>query len=129
MQDEIMKSYRRLGENVRNFRMVKRMSQSKLATIAHVSPAYISQIERMDLTKGITCTAIIKIAQALEIPACILMAEKACPDYQKNLSDLAIQSFQEEQTGIVPVTSKRKHNQKNRQVRDGLQEQTSGQDG
>lgn len=125
MQDEIMKSYRRLGENVRNFRMVKRMSQSKLATIAHVSPAYISQIERMDLTKGITCTAIIKIAQALEIPACILMAEKACPDYQKNLSDLAIQSFQEEQSKIVPVTSRRKQNQTNPKLQDELQEQSN----
>lgn len=120
-----MKSYRRLGENVRNFRMVKRMSQSKLATIAHVSPAYISQIERMDLTKGITCTAIIKIAQALEIPACILMAEKACPDYQKNLSDLAIQSFQEEQSKIVPVTSRRKQNQTNPKLQDELQEQSN----
>lgn len=125
VQDEIMKSYRRLGENVRNFRMVKRMSQSKLATIAHVSPAYISQIERMDLTKGITCTAIIKIAQALEIPACILMAEQACPDYQKNLSDLAIQSFQEEPSKIVPVTSRRKQNQTNPNLQDELQEQSN----
>ena len=129
MQDEIIKSYRRLGENVRNFRMVKRMSQSKLATIAHGSPAYISQIERMDLTKGVTCTAIIKIAQALEIPVCILMAEKACPDYQKTLSNFAVQSFQEEQTATVPVPSKRKQKTKSRNLQDELQEQTNERDG
>ena len=128
MQDEIAQCYRRLGENVRNFRMVKRMSQSKLATIAHVSPAYISQIERMDLTKGITFTTIIRIAQALEIPPCILMTEKACADYQKYLSDLAIQVLQEEKTARVAVTSRRKQKQDDNSMKDIRWEQMDEQE-
>lgn len=75
------KTYQTIGKNIYKFRVLKQLSQAKLAEKSNVSAAYISQIECSRLHKGITCTAVMKIAEALQVPTCILLAEEACPKY------------------------------------------------
>ena len=75
------KIYQTIGRNVYKFRVLKQLSQARLAEKSNVSAAYISQIECSRLHKGITCTAVMKIAEALQVPTCILLAEEACPKY------------------------------------------------
>lgn len=75
------KVYQTIGRNIHKFRVLKHLSQSRLAEKSNVSAAYISQIECSRLHKGITCTAVIKIAEALEVPTCVLFAEETCPKY------------------------------------------------
>ena len=75
--------YRIIGRNIYRFRMLKRLSQAQLAEKSNVSAAYISQIECARLHKGITCTVLIKIAEALRVPACILLAEETCPKFSQ----------------------------------------------
>lgn len=80
--------YRIIGRNIYKFRVLKQLSQAKLAERSNVSAAYISQIECTRLHKGITCTAIIKIAEALQVPACVLLAEETCPKYLQCLETI-----------------------------------------
>ena len=75
------KTYQTIGRNVYKFRVLKQLSQARLAEKSNVSAAYISQIECSRLHKGISCTAVMKIAEALQVPTCILLAEEACPKY------------------------------------------------
>ena len=75
------KTYQTIGKNIYKFRVLKQLSQARLAEKSNVSAAYISQIECSRLHKGITCTAVMKIAEALQVPTCILLAEEACPKY------------------------------------------------
>ena len=75
------KLYKIIGQNIYRFRVLEHLSQLKLAEKSNVSAAYISQIECSRLHKGITCTAVMKIAEALQVPACVLLAEEACPKY------------------------------------------------
>ena len=73
--------YKMIGQNIYRFRVLEHLSQSRLAEKSNISTAYISQIECSRLHKGITCTAVIKIAEALQVPACVLLAEETCPKY------------------------------------------------
>lgn len=75
------KLYQTIGRNIYKFRVLKQLSQARLAEKSNVSAAYISQIEGARLHKGVTCTAVIKIAAALQVPACTLLAEELCPKY------------------------------------------------
>ena len=88
------KLYQTIGRNIYKFRVLKQLSQAKLAERSNVSAAYISQIECARLHKGITCTAIIKIAEALQVPTCVLLAEETCPKYLQCFE--AINFFEEE---------------------------------
>ena len=90
MQTLLEKSYRIIGDNVYRFRMLQHMTQEQLAERSHVSGSYISQIERANLHKGITCTAMIQIADSLNVPACILMALEPCQNYLDCLSHAAM---------------------------------------
>ena len=81
MKEIIEKIYQKLGENIYLFRVLERLSQVQLAEKSQVSATYISQIEGFRLHKGITCTAIINIAEALDIPPCILFLQEQCPKY------------------------------------------------
>ena len=83
-------SYRTIGDNVYRFRVLQHMTQEELAESSNVSGAYISQIERANLHKGITCTAMINIARALGVPVCVLMSEKPCQHYLDHLSTAAL---------------------------------------
>lgn len=92
METLVEKYYERIGNNVYQFRTTKRMTQYELAEESKVSGAYISQIERADLHKGVTCTAIFQIAAALNIAPCVLLAEEPCPKYADCLSHIALMS-------------------------------------
>lgn len=77
--------YRLIGRNIYKFRVLAQMSQARLAEKANISAAYISQIECARLHKGVTCTSVIKIAESLNVPPCVLLAEEACPKYSQCL--------------------------------------------
>ena len=81
MKESTAKIYQKIGENVYRFRVLERMSQAQLAEKSQVSAAYVSQIEGFRLHKGITCTAIISISEALNIPTCVLLAKEPCSKY------------------------------------------------
>ena len=81
MKESTEKIYQKIGENVYRFRVLERMSQAQLAEKSQVSAAYVSQIEGFRLHKGITCTAIINIAEALNVPTCVLLAQEPCSKY------------------------------------------------
>lgn len=87
MQDEFRINYCNIGKNIRCFRLWKRMTQEELAERAAVSIGFISKIERADLTNGFSCTTVLKIAKALQIPPCVLFNEGACLEYIKCLGD------------------------------------------
>ena len=59
---EILK---RIGERIRLIRIQKGLSQSKLARIAHVSPSYLSEIERG--LKNVSCIVLFRVIDKLEI--------------------------------------------------------------
>lgn len=81
MKKSTEKIYQKIGENVYRFRVLERMSQAQLAEKSQVSAAYVSQIEGFRLHKGITCTAMINIAEALNVPTCVLLAQEPCSKY------------------------------------------------
>lgn len=81
LEQFVEQAYQNLGNNVYRFRVLEQLSQAKLAEKAHVSSSYISQIECFHLHKGITCTAIVKIAETLKVPLCVLFAEEPCQKY------------------------------------------------
>lgn len=88
MENLIAKTYKSIGANIRRFRVIEQLTQEKLAAKSKLTGTYISQIERADLYKGMTCTAMIQIAHALEIPPCILMSEKPCQNYLECLGKI-----------------------------------------
>lgn len=77
--------YQTIANNVYKFRVLEHLSQSQLAEKSHISAAYVSQIEGFRLHKGITCTAMISIAEALGVPTCVLLAQESCPKYMQCL--------------------------------------------
>jgi len=74
-------NYKKMGDNVRRFRVLQRMTQDTLAEKCLLSAPYISQIERADLYKGVTYQTILQLAYALGVPACILVAGSPCQKY------------------------------------------------
>ena len=91
MENLIAETYKNIGANIRRFRVIEQMTQEKLATKSKLTGTYISQIERADLYKGMTCTAMIQIAHALDVPPCILMSEKPCQNYLECLGKITAQ--------------------------------------
>lgn len=81
--------YRIMGSNIYHFRVLEHMSQERLAESSNMSTSYISQIEGFRLHKGVTCTAIIKIAESLHVPPCVLLAEEMCQKYLQCLEQAA----------------------------------------
>ncbi|MBQ7454533.1 MAG: helix-turn-helix transcriptional regulator [Selenomonadaceae bacterium] len=81
--------YQIIGNNIYRFRVLEHLSQERLAEKAELSTSYISQIECCRLHKGITCTTIIKIAESLQVPPCVLMAENSCQKYVQCLTQAA----------------------------------------
>ena len=90
MKESTEKMYQKIGENVYRFRVLERLSQAQLAEKSQMSAAYISQIEGFRLHKGITCTAMINIAEALNVPTCILLAKEPCPKYLECLQQTVV---------------------------------------
>ncbi len=56
-----------IRKNIRQVRLEKQITQAQLAEKAGLSAVYIGDIERG--TRGITLTTLVKIANALEVPA------------------------------------------------------------
>ena len=90
MQSSIGEAYKKLGGNVYRFRVLHCLTQENLGEKCGVTGSYISQIERADLHKGITCTTMIQISDAFNIPPCILLAQEFCPKYLEYLNNAAI---------------------------------------
>lgn len=88
MENLITETYKSIGRNIRRFRLIEQMTQEKLASKSKLTSGYISQIERADLNKGVTCTAMIQIAEALEVPPCLLMSQKPCQNYLECLEKI-----------------------------------------
>lgn len=88
MENLIEETYKNIGINVRRFRVIEQMTQEKLGIKSNLTGTYISQIERASLHKGMTCTAMIQIAHALDVPPCILMSEKPCQNYLECLGKI-----------------------------------------
>ena len=84
------RSYKILANNIYKFRVPNNLSQKELAEKSNVSATYISQIENFRPNKGIT--SVIKIAQALQVPPCILFAEESCPKYLRCLEQALLLS-------------------------------------
>jgi len=84
----IAETYKNIGRNIRLFRVIEQMTQEKLASKSNLTSGYISQIECADLNKGMTCTAMIKIAEALDLPPCLLMSQKHCQNYLECLEKI-----------------------------------------
>ena len=93
MKESTEKMYQQIGENIYRFRVLGKMSQAQLAEKSQVSAAYISQIEGFRLHKGITCTAMINIAEALNVPTCVLLTQEACPKYLECLQQTVAYSM------------------------------------
>lgn len=92
MKESTEKTYQKIGENVYRFRVLERLSQAQLAEKSQMSAAYVSQIEGFRLHKGITCTAMINIAEALNVPTCVLLAKEPCQKYLECLQQTVIQA-------------------------------------
>ncbi len=90
MQLSIGETYKKLGSNVYKFRVLHRLTQENLGEKCGVTGSYISQIERADLHKGITCTTIMQISEAFKIPPSVLLAQDTCPKYLECLNNAAI---------------------------------------
>ena len=73
--------YKILANNIYKFRVLNNLSQKDLAEKLNVSAVYISQIENCRPNKGIA--SVVKIAQALNVPPCILFAEESCQKYSQ----------------------------------------------
>ena len=64
-----------LGEHIRNMRKEKKLTLTDFARITDLSPGYISQIERGLADPSLT--SLEKIADALDIPAMLLLDDKS----------------------------------------------------
>ena len=90
MNTTTKRMYQTIANNVYKFRVLEHLSQAQLAEKSHISAAYVSQIEGFRLHKGITCTAMINIAEALNVPTCVLLAKDPCPKYLECLQQTVI---------------------------------------
>lgn len=77
------KFYKVLANNIYKFRALNFLYQKNLAEKSGLSAAYISQIENCRANKSVT--SVVKIAQALKTPPCLLFAEEICPKYLRYL--------------------------------------------
>lgn len=93
MKESTARIYQKIGENIYRFRVLEKLSQAQLAEKSQVSAAYVSQIEGFRLHKGITCTAMINIAEALNVPTCVLLAQEPCSKYLQCLERMIAYSM------------------------------------
>lgn len=88
LSESVQDEYAILAQNIYRFRVLRQLSQAKLAELSNVSSAYISQIECVHLHKGVTLTSITKIAEALGVPPCVLLVPKPCSKYLECLEQI-----------------------------------------
>lgn len=67
IKEKINNEYLTLSGNVKKFRLMKGMTQEKLAELTDLSLSYIKQIESKREFKNVTFTTLEKISKALSI--------------------------------------------------------------
>ncbi len=90
MSEPAEQMYRTIGSNIYRFRVLEHMTQEILAEKSDISTSYVSRIECFRLNKGMTCTTVMKIAEALNVPACVLFSEIPCQKYLQCLEQAAL---------------------------------------
>ncbi len=88
MESSIEKMYKTVGNNIYKFRVLEHLSQARLAEKSQVSATYVSQIEGFRLHRGVTCTTMMRIAEALNVPPCVLLAQEPCQKYLQCMEQL-----------------------------------------
>ncbi|MBR3721603.1 MAG: helix-turn-helix transcriptional regulator [Selenomonadaceae bacterium] len=67
-------TFERIGRRIQYFRKERKLSQTELAELSHISLSYMSKIERADIDSFAVIT-LLDIADALKVPASALLAE------------------------------------------------------
>lgn len=69
MKYEFEMEYKQIGLKIAYYRKLRGLTQERLAEKLEVSTAYIGAIEAPNLYKPISLTTLLRIAQALDVPA------------------------------------------------------------
>lgn len=69
MKQEFEREYKMIGLKVAYYRKLQGYTQEMLADKLEVATSYIGQIEAPGMYKPISLTTLLRIAQALEVPA------------------------------------------------------------
>ena len=67
LKEKINNEYLILSSNVKKYRLIKGITQEKLAELTELSLSYIKQIESKEEFKNVTFTTLEKISKALDI--------------------------------------------------------------
>ncbi|MCP1101027.1 transcriptional regulator with XRE-family HTH domain [Aequitasia blattaphilus] len=76
-----------IGVRIKHYRMTKKVSQEQLAELTDLSVSFISKVETNRVSIGLN--AIIKIANALEVPIGDLLEQKSVEESEHNISKIA----------------------------------------
>lgn len=68
--------YKKIGLKIAYYRRIKGYTQEELARRAQISTSYLSRIERGNYTKSVSLSALLIIAQALDIDIGDLVSDK-----------------------------------------------------
>ena len=69
MEREFEQEYKMIGLKIAYYRKLQGYTQEKLAEKLEVATSYIGQIEAQGMYKPISLTTLLRIAQALDVPA------------------------------------------------------------
>lgn len=69
MEREFEQEYKMIGLKIAYYRKLQGYTQEKLAEKLEVATSYIGQIEAHGMYKPISLTTLLRIAQALDVPA------------------------------------------------------------
>lgn len=69
MEREFEQEYKMIGLKIGYYRKLQGYTQEKLAEKLEVATSYIGQIEAPGMYKPISLTTLLRIAQALDVPA------------------------------------------------------------
>ncbi|MBI4691210.1 MAG: helix-turn-helix transcriptional regulator [Nitrospirae bacterium] len=76
------------GRKIRDIRLMKNLTQEKVAETAGINPKYLGEIERG--LKGPTALVVYKLSKALEVPICEVLSTDGCPHINgKLMEDIA----------------------------------------
>ncbi|MEK6691757.1 MAG: helix-turn-helix transcriptional regulator [Nitrospirota bacterium] len=73
-REEMIKTF---GENIKNLRLRKKMTQEQVAEMSSINPKYLGEIERGE--KCPTVVVVYKISKALNVSICEILSIDNCP--------------------------------------------------
>lgn len=79
MDDSRALQYKILGLNIAYYRKLKGFSQLKLAEAVNISRTHMSNIEAPNVTTSISLDTLFNIADALDVPASVLLTFDKIP--------------------------------------------------